>query len=372
MLKIKQRKERSRVMILITPLVAVTLTLVFGSILFAFLGKDPAAAMSLLFIQPFSSIFSIGELLIKATPLILIAIGLSFGFRAGIWNIGAEGQFVMGAIAGSAVGLYFSDVTGFWLLPMMCVAGTLAGMAWGMIPAFLRVRFNANEILVSLMLSYVAILYLSAMVHGPLMARSGFNFPESELFHDAATMPNLITGTRAHIGTLAVPLVALVAWVLYRWHTLGFQIILFGQAPDAARFSGFRDHKIILASLCIPGALAGLAGTFEAAGPVGQLVDGIAAGYGFTAIIVAFLGGLHPFGIVLAGLIMAITYVGGEAVQVQMSLSANVISVFQGMLLFSLLGVEFLVGYRIRWDRQKGDAHHARASMAVSTEKGAQ
>ena len=191
MLKIEPRKERSGIMILVAPLLAMALTLVLGSILFASLGKDPVAALTLLFIQPFSSIFSIGELLIKATPLILIAIGLSFGFRAGIWNIGAEGQFVMGAIAGSAVGLHFSDVTGIWLLPLMCVAGTLAGMAWGAIPALLRVRFNANEILVSLMLTYVAILYLSAMIHGPLMARSGFNFPESELFHDAATMPNL-------------------------------------------------------------------------------------------------------------------------------------------------------------------------------------
>ncbi|MBT6276101.1 MAG: ABC transporter permease [Chromatiales bacterium] len=338
-------------MLYLTPVLAVALTILAGMIMFAALGKEPVEAIGLIFIEPFKSPFSRAELLVKGTPLVLIAIGLSLGFRANVWNIGAEGQFTVGALAGGAVALFFYEVEGVWLLPLMCFAGIAAGAAWAGIPAYLRIRFNANEILVSLMLTYVAILLLGAMVNGPLRDPDGFNFPESRLFHDAAIFPLLIPGTRAHVGTLAALAAVVAAFIVLERHLIGVQIKLFGQAPRAARFAGFSEAKVIAGCLLASGALAGLAGVFEAAGPIGQLVPSIPVGYGFTAIIVAFLGRLHPLGILLAGAVMALTYIGGESAQMALKLPSAVTSVFQGMLLFFLLGVDLLVGYRIRFAR---------------------
>lgn len=348
MLRLEPRKEPSRFMLYATPFLAVALTMLSGIVLFIVLGKDPVQAISIIFLQPLTSGYALGELVVKATPLIIIAIGLSLGFRAGVWNIGAEGQYTIGALCGGAVALAFWNQPGPWLLPLMCVAGAAGGAAWAAIPALLRTRFNANEILVSLMLTYVAILLLSAMVYGPLKDPEGLSFPESRLFHDSARMPILIPGTRLHVGALAALAIVAVAAVLLARHIVGFQIKVLGQAPDAARFAGFSEARIVWGCLTISGALAGLAGLFEAAGPVGQLVPAIPVGYGFTAIIVAFLGRLHPVGILLAGLLMGLTYIGGESAQIAMSLPSAVTAVFQGMLLFFLLASDVLVNYRVR------------------------
>ncbi len=339
-------------MVWLTPVFAVVLTMIAGMLLFALLGYDPFETIRLIFLQPFTDPYSRSELLVKGTPLVLIAMGLSLGFRAGVWNIGAEGQFIIGAITGGAMGLAFYDTPGVWLLPLMAIAGATGGFAWAMIPALLKIRFNANEILVSLMLVYVAELLLSALVSGPLRDPDGFNFPESRLFHDSALLPLLISGTRAHVGVLVGLGAVVVGYILLERHVFGFQIKLFGQAPRAAKFAGFNQGRLIAMCLGLSGALAGLAGMFETAGPVGQLVPSIPVGYGFTAIIVAFLGRLHPIGILFAGAVMALTYIGGEAAQIGMNLPASAISVFQGMLLFFLLGMDILVNYRIRMGRR--------------------
>ena len=333
----------------LTPVFAVVLTILAGLVLFAIMGKDPFRAIWLIFFQPLTSAYSLAELTVKGTPLILIGTGLAMGFRAGVWNIGAEGQFVIGALAGGSVALALHGSSGIWVLPLMCIAGALGGMAWAAIPAFLRTRFNANEILTSLMLVYVAILLLSALVHGPLRDPEGMNFPESRLFEDSMTLPLLIESTRAHLGFI-IALVAIgIAWLFLERHLLGFQIKVQGQAPLAARFAGYSEKRIVWLCLLTSGGLAGLAGTFEAAGPVGQLVPALPIGYGFTAIIVAFLGRLHPFGILLGGLLMALTYIGGEGAQIAMNLPSATTRVFQGMLLFFLLAMDVLVGARIRW-----------------------
>ena len=335
-------------MLWVAPPLAVGLTVLSGMVLFAMLGADPVLAARAIFVEPFLTAYSRSELLVKATPLILIAIGLALGFRANVWNIGAEGQFIMGAVAGGAVGLAFYDQPALWLLPLMCVAGAAAGLAWGLVPAVLKIRFNTSEILVSLMLVYVADLFLSVMVNGPLRDPDGFNFPESRLFHDSALLPILIPGGRAHAGVLAPAAAVLLAAFLLHRHRIGFQIQLYGQAPRAARFAGF-DHRFAIAfCLGVSGGLAGLAGVIETAGPVGQLIPALPVGFGFTAIIVAFLGRLNPFGIVLAGAILALTYIGGEIAQVRIGLPSAAISVFQGMLLFFLLGIDLLINYRIR------------------------
>ncbi|MEL6678865.1 MAG: ABC transporter permease [Pseudomonadota bacterium] len=348
MLRLEPRTEQSRVMTVATPVIAVICTMIAGGILFAALGKDPVEAIRVIFVDPLFDPFSRSELLVKACPLVLIGVGLSLGFRAGVWNIGAEGQFIVGGIAASAVGLAFYDVQGLWLLPLMALAGTLGGLLYAMIPALLRVRFNANEILVSLMLVYVADQFLRAMVSGPLRNPAGFNFPESRLFHDSAVLPILLEGTRVHAGVIAAALAVLLAWLVLERHVIGFNIRLTGAAPRAAAFSGVKPGAMVVLCLGISGACAGLAGMIEAAGPFGQLVPTLPQGYGFTAIIVAFLGRLHPVGILLAALVIALTYIGGETAQFALRLPAAAISVFQGMLLFFLLGFDILVRYRLR------------------------
>ncbi len=330
-----------------TPLLAILGTMILGGLLFLVLGKNPFEAIKVIFIDPLLDPYSRSELLVKAAPLILIAIGLSLGFRAGIWNIGAEGQFIIGALAGGATGLAFYDTAGVWLLPLMAIAGTLGGVLWAMIPAFLKIRYNANEILVSLMLVYVATLLLSAMVSGPLRDPDGFNFPESRLFHDSATLPILWGGTRVHIGVLVALLTVIAGYILLELHIFGFHVKLTGSAPKAARFGGVNSAFVTAACLGISGGLAGLAGMFEASGPVGQLVPSLPVGYGFTAIIVAFLGRLNPIGILFAGLVMALTYVGGENAQLFLQMPKAAIEIFRGLLLFFLLGMDILINYRI-------------------------
>jgi general nucleoside transport system permease protein len=305
--------------------------------------------MQLIFIAPLTSVRGLAELTVKATPLILIASGLAIGFRAGVWNIGAEGQFAVGAAAGGSVALYAYPGGGPMLLPLMAIAGILGGLAWAAIPAFLKTRFNANEILVSLMLVYVGVLLLSMLVHGPLRDPQSFNFPESRLFQPDALLPGLIKGTRAHVGFLVGLLVVAAAYVLVTRHIIGFEIKVLGEAPAAARFAGYSPARLTWFCFLVSGGLAGLAGLFEAAGPVGQLVPALPSGYGFTAIIVAFLGRLHPVGILAAGLLLGLTYIGGETAQVAMSLPSATTSVFQGFLLFYLLATDVLVSHRVRF-----------------------
>ncbi|WP_118137208.1 ABC transporter permease [Oceanicella sp. SM1341] len=347
MLRLEARREPSRAMLLLTPVLAVALTVLFGGALFAALGKDPVAAMRVIFVDPLFDPYSRSELMVKGAPLALIAIGLSLGFRAGIWNIGAEGQFIMGAVAASAVALAFYDVQGLWLLPLMLVAGTAAGAGWAMIPAVLKTRFGANEILVSLMLVYVAEQFLIAMVSGPLRDPQGFNFPLSRSFHDSAVLPVLMEYTRVHVGVLVTLLVVIAAQVLMSRHIFGFRIRLSGEAPRAARFAGVDRAHVTWACMGLSGAAAGLAGMFEVAGPAQQLAPSLPVGYGFTAIIVAFLGRLSPPGIVLAAAIMALTYIGGETAQFALGIPAAANETFRGMLLFFLLGLDILVRYRL-------------------------
>ena len=332
-------------------LVALLLTVLTVSFVLALMGLDPVTSMKLIFIRPLNSNYGISELLAKATPLIIVGVALALGFRAGVWNIGAEGQLVMGGLCGGAVALVFYGIDGFWVLPLVLVGGALGGMAWGAIPAFLKVRFNANEILVSLMLTYVAILLLSVMVHGPLRDPDGFNFPESRLFHDAVTLPKLFAVGRGHIGFLFALVLAIAGtWVVKRWH-LGFEMRVTGLSPRAAKFAGYSRNRTIWMALLIGGGVSGFAGVVEVTGNIGQLVPNISPSYGFTAIIVAFLARLYPLAVIPAGLLVALSYLAGEAAQLSLGVPAASTQVFQGLLLFFLLGTSMIVNYRIRFGR---------------------
>jgi simple sugar transport system permease protein len=347
-LRLEPRGQRSPLWRWASPLLALGLTLVTAAVIFAILGQDPAIALYTFFIDPLLAQNGLPELLVKASPLVLIATGLALGFRANVWNIGAEGQYTIGALAGGGLALWFFDSDSPLLLPAMMVAGVLGGMAWAAIPAWLRTRFNANEILTSLMLTYVAQQLLLYLVTGPWKDPEGYGFPQSRLFSAAATMPILVPETRLHLGVAITFLAVLVAWGLLARTLVGFQLKVVGQAPRAARYAGFSEKAMIWLSLLLGGGAAGLAGLFEVAGPVGQLTPQISPGYGFTAIIVAFLGRLHPVGILFAGLVLALSYLGGESAQVALGLPNAVTGIFQGILLFYLLGCDILILYRLR------------------------
>nr|WP_244868073.1 ABC transporter permease [Vannielia litorea] len=333
-------------------MLAVLLTMIFGGLLFAALGKDPFVAIRTIFYDPLfgqHAFFYRPQLLVKAAPLILIAIGLSLGFRAGIWNIGAEGQYIIGALCGAGVGLAFYPTVSFIIFPLMVIAGALGGWAWAMIPALLKTRFGTNEILVSLMLVYVAENLLRGMAVGLMKNPEGFGFPGSRNLAQYPSATSWISQNAGiHWGVVFALIAVIFAYILLTRHMLGFNIRLAGQAPRAARFSGVNPTRLVLFCLGTSGALAGLAGLFEVSGPAGQVTTDFNVGYGFTAIIVAFLGRLHPVGILLAGLLMALTYIGGEIAQSQLQLPAAAIQLFQGMLLFFLLAVDLLTNYRFR------------------------
>ncbi|MBL4806904.1 MAG: ABC transporter permease [Rhodobacteraceae bacterium] len=354
MLTLEPRQKASKAMLYLAPVIAVAMTMLVGGALFAVLGIDPFDAIWTIFFDPFLDSYNLSQLFVKAAPLILIATGLSLGFRAGVWNIGAEGQFIIGALASGAVGLALWGMEGWWILPLMAIAGAFGGFLWGMIPALLKIKFNANEILVSLMLVYVAQNLLAAMVTGPLKDPDGRGFPQSRNFgrNDVTDLPDVFSPLGLHVGGV-VALIALAgALILLQKHSLGFSIKLTGDSPRAARFAGVNPSIIIAVCLGISGALAGLAGMFEVTGPAGLLTTTFPVGYGFTAIIVAFLGRLHPVGILLAGVVLAGTYIGGENAQFTLQLPAAAVTVFQGMMLFFLLAVEILVSYKISFKRR--------------------
>jgi ABC-type uncharacterized transport system permease subunit len=348
-IELERRPAHSQMFSLLSPFIALALTLVAGVILFSAMGLNPITALYSFFIEPLTEVWSLHELVIKATPLVLIAVGLSVCFASSNWNIGAEGQLVMGALAGSLIPIVFPEQTGLWVLPAMLIMGMAGGAAWGAIPAFLKNRFGTNEILTSLMLVYVAELFLDWTVRGPWRNPGGFNFPESRSFSEGQMLPEISASGTAHYGALLALVAVIIAWFMMGKTIKGFQVKVIGQAPRAGRFAGFSAKRMTMAAFLISGALAGLAGISEVSGSIQQLRPEVSPGYGFAAIIVAFLGRLNPLGVLAAGLILALSYLGGEAAQISLGVSDKVGRVFQGVLLFFVLASDTLIHYRIKF-----------------------
>lgn len=342
------------------PVGALVFTLLAGAVLFAAMGYPPGQALYAYFIEPLSEFWSLHELALKAAPLIIIAVGLSVCFRSNNWNIGAEGQFILGAIGASAIPVLLPGASGPWVLPAMFACGILAGALWAAIPAVLKTRFGANEILVSLMLVYVAGFLLDYLVRGPWRNPEGFNFPETRSFGTDAILPELVSmgeyGGRANWGIVIALIVAVATFVMVSRTLKGFEITVTGASPRAARFAGFDARATTLFAFVFSGAMAGLAGTIEVSGAIGQLRPTVSPGYGFTAIIVAFLGRLNPLAIVLAGFVLALSYLGGEAAQISLGLPEEITRVFQGVLLFAILASETFMRYRVRLSSRRGPA----------------
>ena len=352
MFKLEARPQPSTFMSLASPLLALAVTVVIGVILFMALGKDPVRGLQIFFVEPLKSLYAISELSIKATPLILIALGLAVCYRSNVWNIGAEGQFVVGAIFAGWVAMQAGPDTAWMgraiVVPVL-LAGVLGGMLWAAIVALLRDRANANEILVSLMLVYVAEMGLSYLVYGPWKDPKGYNFPQTITFLADTRIPKFVPNLRANIGVV-IAFIAVGAFWLFLFRTYrGFALQVGGLAPAAARYAGFSSRTAVWTALLLSGGMAGLAGGLEAAGPLGQLSPYVPAGYGFAAIIVAYVGRLHPVGIIFSGVLMSLFYIGGELAQSRLGLPKSLTGVFQGLLLFTLLACDTLIAYRLKF-----------------------
>ncbi|GGF72333.1 ABC transporter permease [Alteromonas lipolytica] len=333
----------------LSPLLATMLTLLSGWLLFAWLTDAPGHALYVFFIAGISDAFGLSEWLLKATPMLLCAYGLAICYRASLWNIGAEGQLLMGALVGSAVALEFLDSESSLAIPSVILAGMTGGALWALLAGLLKFRFNTSEILTTIMLNYIAMNLLQWAVYGPLKDPGGFNFPESALFSEATLLPVLWPDTRLHVGFLFTCVVMPLTWLLLAKSFVGFQIQVAGQDPKAAVMAGYPVKRLGYVVLLISGALAGLAGAVEVIGPLGQLVPTVSPGYGYSAIIIALLGRLHPVGITLAGLLVSLLFMGAELSQIEMGLSSAIASLFQGLLLFFFLACDVLIRYRIRF-----------------------
>lgn len=346
--RLEKRQQPSRAMLYLTPLLAVLITMVLGAAVFTALGYNGIGAVREIFLTPLTNPYKWQDLAVKAAPLIIIAVGLSIGYRANVWNIGAEGQYVVGGLSATGVALLTYNMTGWWILPLMVLAGMAGGMAWVAIPAFLRTRLKVNEILTTLMLTYVSVYLLNYLVFGPWKNPMGMGQPQTVLFTADQTLPYIIPGTIVQAGAPIAIIVALVAWFVMSRSVFGFQVKTVGAAPHAARYGGFSANQTIWLALLASAGLAGLAGALEVAGPFGRMVPQFPTNYGFTAIIVAFLGRLQPLGILLAGVVLAITFVGGEVAQTTMQLPNAAVGIFQAMMLFLLLAGDIFVRYRLR------------------------
>jgi len=355
MLRLEVRPAPSRLFAWLSPLLSLAITVAVAGLLFVALGKDPVRSLQVFLLEPFNGLRSLTELGLKATPLILCALGLALCFRSNVWNIGAEGQYLMGAIVAGGLALWITThqlpIDRWAFLPLAVLAGAAGGAAWAAVVALLRDRFNANEILVSLMLVYVANLLLSWLVFGPWKDPAGFNFPQSVSFASGAGLPRLVTGMRLHWGFVVALLAAVTMWLFMARTYRGYQMLVGGLAPAAARYAGFSSRSALWTALLTSGGLAGVAGAFEVAGPMGQLTPYVSNNYGFTAIIVAFVGRLHPLGCVFGSVLLSMFLIGGELAQSRIGLPSALSGVFQGVLLFSLLACDTLINYRLRWAR---------------------
>ena len=363
---LEPREHPSELMKWLSPVIALVAMLIVGSLLFFILGVPPLQALYVFFIEPLTSTYSLSELVIKASPLILIALGLAVGFRAKLFNIGAEGQLTMGAIFGGGIAILFHNQIGFWIMPLMIVMGAIGGAVWGLIPALLKTHFNAEETLTTLMMNYIAVFILLYLVNGPWRDPDGMNFPQSVMFGESTTLSYLIEGTRINSSIFLTIFAVIIFWFFIRKSLTAFKLEVSGQAPLAAKYAGFSSSKAVWLSLGISGLMAGIAGICEVAGPIGQLNPNISPDYGYAAIIVAYLGRLNPLGIVLSGFLIALIYLGGEMAQMQLQLPVAITGIFQGLLLFFLLASDALIENRYRFAKKKvkHSSNHSNENLA--------
>jgi ABC-type uncharacterized transport system permease subunit len=350
-LRVERALNPSRTAMVLVPILSLVLALIACGILLLAAGENPFEVYRAMVRGSLGDRFGVAETLVKAIPLLLAGLGVSIAFRMQLWNIGAEGQFYLGAIAATGTALFLiPDWPSIALIPAMVIAGLIGGGLWGMIPGFLRAQLGANETITSLMLNYIAILFSDYLVLGPWKNPQGFGFPGTKEFPDASYLPHY-GNYRVHLGLIFGLVAAAILWIALRKTRWGYELSVMGENPRAARYAGMRTKRQIIVVMALSGALAGLAGMSEVAGIAHQLQRNLSPGYGYTAIIVAWLARLNPFGIVLVSFLLAALLVGGDQLQLAMGLSSSVAPMLQGAILFFLLGGEALMRFRVRWER---------------------
>ncbi|MGV8831075.1 MAG: ABC transporter permease [Devosia sp.] len=347
-IRLEKRLAPSKLMQVITPIASVLLTMALGVVIFDAIGIDGQRAVVDIFLTPLLASYKWQDVAVKAAPLIIIGLGLSVGNRANVWNIGAEGQYIAGALAGAGVGMATTGMIGWLSICLMIIGGILGGGAWAAVPALLKTRFKVNEILSSLMLTYVALQLLSYLIGGPWKDPNGRNFPQTAPLMPDQTLPIIFPGTTIHLGVAIAVALAFVFWLVMARSVFGFQVRVVGSAPQAARYGGFSTNRMVWLAMLIGGGMAGLAGVLELTGALKSINLGFPSGYGFTAIIVSFLGRLHPIGVLIAGIVLAVTYVGGQVAQTTVHIPNSTAGIFQAMMLFFILASDILVRYRVR------------------------
>jgi len=360
-LEIERRLGTSRRIMLLASILSIALALLMIALVFWGYGVDPIYAYEKIFVGSFGSIFGLSDTIAKAIPLMLCGVGLAVAFKALVWNVGAEGQLLMGAIAATGVALYvFPNSPALVVIPSMFAAGFLSGAFWGLIPSILKAKLRANEVITTLMMNYIASNLVNYLVYGPWKGLKEWGFPYTDKFPLSAWLPLLPLGTgRIHYPTLILALtLAVLTYVLVMRTKLGYEIRVMGENPDAARYAGMSYFKTAMLVMLISGGLAGLAGVGEVAGNPShhrlRYPQGISPGYGFIAIIVAWLGRLHPLAIIPSSLLFGGLLVGGDAIQVSLDLPFAAIGIFNGVILFFVLSAELLMRYRVtfKWRRE--------------------
>ncbi len=344
----EKRQSISRAVRVLVPVLSLVFALVFGAFLLLVSGVNPFAAYAAMARGAFGDVDALAETLVKAIPLMLTGLGVSVAFRMLFWNIGAEGQLAMGGLAATGVALYASEVLPPWsVLPAAILLGTVAGALWAVIPAALRAYLQVNETITTLMMNYIAILLVSHMYHGPWRDPEGYGFPGTARFPEIAWLPRLYN--RAHVGLVFAILAAAILWIVIQRTRWGFELRITGENPKAARYIGINIPRLILVGMLVSGALCGLAGVCEVTGVMRRLQQGLTVGYGYTAIIVAWMSQLNPWGVLLISFLLAGMLVGGDQIQMAMGLPAAMGLVMQGALLFPMLGGALFTEYRLRF-----------------------
>ncbi|MFZ5644493.1 MAG: ABC transporter permease [Bacillota bacterium] len=344
----KRLRTPSSSVFLITA-ISIVLSLLLGGVFLSLTGYDPIKIYSIMLTGVFGSSFGITETLVRAIPLMLLGLGISIAFKMQLWNIGAEGQIYMGAFAASWIPLTFPDLPAVVMLPLMIITGMLAGGVWALIPAIPKAYLGVNEIISTLMLNYVAILWVEYLVFGPWRDPQGFNFPLSAPFPEAARLWTL-GDTRVHGGILFALIISVIVYIIINRTRWGYEIRVIGESASAARYAGMDIRRNIILVMILSGAICGLAGMSEVSGISGRLQHGISPGYGYTAIIVAWLAKLNPFAIIVVAILFGGLQVGGYMVQ-SSGVSASVATMLQGSILFFVLGGELFNRYRLRIGR---------------------
>jgi simple sugar transport system permease protein len=329
--------------------IAISFALGMGGVVFLLAGADPVAAYAVMARGAFGSLHDLSEVVVKATPLMLCGLAVAVAAKIQLWNVGGEGQLVLGGIGAAGVALFLSShLPSAAVLPLMLAAGFLAGGLWALLAGVLRAKLDVNEILTTLMLNYVAIFWLEHLYFGPWRDPMGMGFPGTAMLSETAWFPRL-PGTRIHPGILLALVAALLFQVALSRTRWGFEVRVIGASAQAARYAGMRISRTILWVMLLSGGLAGLAGMAEVSGIHYRLQQGLAVGYGYTGIIVAWLARLHPVGIVLTAFLIASVLVGGDQLQTVMHLPSAVGLVLEGTLLFFVLGSDVVSRYRVRW-----------------------